>query len=179
MTVTFILVAVGLLSFAILLRAARGQKFRIQQVSELDACTQPVDLAAFRNLVDAEEENYLRASLPADEFRRLQRERMLAAAEYVRRTAHNAVVLLSLGEAVRRDADVEVAESARQLVNSALRLRMNALLALGTLYLRIAVPGSHLSLSGVIEKYETLTERVVRLSRLQNPGYAARVSATM
>ncbi len=179
MMVTIALLALGLLSIAILLRVARGQHVRIQEVSQLERCTQPVDLAAFRNLVDAEEEDFLRAHLPAGEFRGLQRERMLAAAEYVRRTAHNAAVLLNLGETVRRQTEAEVAESARQLVNSALRLRINALLALAMLYVRVVLPGSHLSLGRVIETYETLTDRAVRLTRLQNPAYATRVSAAM
>ncbi len=179
MTITLMLLALGLLSIAILLRAARGQRFNIREVSQLESRTQPVDLAAFRNLVDGDEDEFLRAQLPAAEFRRLQRQRMLAAAEYVRRTAHNAAVLLNLGESVRREADPEVAERARQLVNSALRLRMNALLALGTLYVRILLPGSHISLIKVIDTYETLTERAVRLTRVQNPAYAARVSAAM
>jgi hypothetical protein len=179
MTVTFALLALGLLSIAILLRVARGQHVRIQEISQLEACTQPVDLPAFRNLVDPEEEKFLREHLSPAEFRRLQRERMLAAAEYVRRTAHNAAVLLNLGEAVRRQTDAEIADSACQLVNSALRLRRNAFLALGTLYLRILFPGSYVSLAGVITTYETLTDRAVRLTRLQNPAYAARVSAAM
>lgn len=177
MTVTLALIAMAVLALAVLLRAARGQRAAIGSLAELEGRTQPVDLAAFRNLVDESEEEFLRSHLGAAEFRRIQRERLHASVEYVQRTAHNAAMLISLGDVVRRQGEPEVAEVARELVNSALRLRLNAFIALVTLYARLAFPEARLSPGQVIETYQALTERTLRLSRMQSPAYTARLSA--
>jgi hypothetical protein len=179
MTLTLILIAFSAALVLVMLWAARGHHRRIRGPQELGGLTQPVDLAAFRNLVDPAEEAYLREHLSGRTFREVQRQRMRAALEYVRRTASNAAILLRLGEAARQDQDPAVAIAGRELVNSALRLRVNALLAIGVLYVRIALPGTRVSVGRVIEIYETLTEGVVRLTRLQDPAYTARISAVL
>ncbi|HEV8523220.1 MAG TPA: hypothetical protein VGQ71_01875 [Terriglobales bacterium] len=179
MITLIILVLVAVISIAFLLHVTRGRALAIRSLEELDGRTQPVDLPAFRNLVDAAEEDFLRISLSAAEFRALQRARLRAALEYVRRIAHNATILLRLGEAVGESADPEIAVAARELAASALRLRLTAMLAMLVLYARIAVPGARIRLSRLVEIYQQSTERVVRLTRLQNPAYAARVAAVI
>jgi len=176
---TLILVAAGLLLAAVLLRAARGQEITVGSLQDLEGRTQPVDLAGLRNLIDPAEEEFLRRRLSPAEFRTLERQRLRAAAEYVQRAAHNAAILLRLGEAVARQGDPEAAAAAREMVNSALRLRINAFLALGVLYTRIVFPGARISLGRVAETYQHLTEGVLRLSRLQNPACQARIAAVI
>jgi len=56
---------------------------------------------AFRALTDPKEEAYLRNNLPADEFRRLQKERIQLARECVRDIAGNALHLICIGETAR------------------------------------------------------------------------------
>jgi hypothetical protein len=177
MTVTLILAAAALLVAFFLLRAARGHAEIIRDLQDLEGRTQPVDLAAFRNLVDPAEEEYLRAHLRGSQFRTIQRQRLRAALEYIDRMKRNAAILLRLGESVRCDGNPEAATAARELVNSALRLRMNALLSTAVLYVRIATPEAHVSVGRVIDMYKSLTEGVVHLTRLQNPAYAARIAA--
>jgi len=179
MTITLIVFAVALLLAALLLRAVRGQAQMVREVPELEGLTRPVDLAALRNLVDPFEEEYLRAHLSRSQFRMIQRQRMRAALEYVERTKHNGAILLRLGEASRRDRNPEVAAAARELVNSALRLRMNALLSTGILYARIVLPEAKISIGYVTDRYENLTNGLVRLTRLQDPTYVTRVSAVI
>jgi len=65
------------------------------------------------------------------------------------------------------------------MADSALRLRLNAFLALGVLYTRIVFPEARISLGRVTETYQNLTEGVLRLSRLQNPTCQARISAVI
>jgi len=72
-----------------------------------------------------------------------------------------------------------VAAAARELVNTAIRLRVNARLATVVLYGRIAVPGARISVGRVTDIYENLTHGLVRLTRLQDPAYASRVSAAV
>ena len=145
----------------------------------LDTYTRPVDLAAFRNLIDPSEEDYLRGHLPAGKFRSIQRQRMRAALEYVQRTAYNAALLMRVGEAARQSENAEIASAASALVNDALRLRMNAGLAILFLYARIALPGSRISVGRVTDVYESLTAGLLRLTRLQDPAAAPRISAAV
>ena len=177
MTLTLILVAAALLLAALLLRSARGHAQMIRELPQLEGLTRPVDLAAFRNLIDPAEEDYLRLHLPPGRFRAIQRERLRAALEYVRRTAYNGAILLRIGEAARRDHNPEVAAAGRDLVTDALRLRLNAKLATVVLYGRILIPDARISVGRITDAYENLAQGLARLARLRDPAYATRVSA--
>jgi len=177
MTTTLIIIAVAFAGVLFFLRTARGQAQRVRELPELEGLTRPVDLAAFRNLVDPDDEDYLRQNLPGEKFRDIQRQRMRAALDYAERTVHNASILLRLGEAARRNHDPEIAAAGCELANGALLLRMYAKLAVPILYARIVLPGAHLSVGCLIDMYETLTAGVVRLTSLLNPAYTARIAA--
>ena len=179
MITTLLLTALALVVVLVLIRAARRQHRPVPSLQALEEYTRPVDLAAFRNLMDPAEEDYLRERLPASQYRAIQRERLRAALEYVQRTAYNGAILLRVGEAARSSPDPEVAAAARELVNDAIRLRVNARLATVVLYGRIAVPGARISVGRVTDIYENLTHGLVRLTRLQDPAYASRVSAAV
>ena len=96
----------ALLSALLLIRISRGHAEAIARLEELDGRTQPVDIEALRNLIDPQETHYLQTRLPAKVFRKLERERALAAAEYVQRIAHNAAVLVRLAQAARTNRSV-------------------------------------------------------------------------
>ena len=179
MITTAILIALALLVMGVLVGALRRRRAPAPDLPALDAYTQPVDLAAFRNLIDPAEEDYLRQQLPAAQFRSLQRERTYAALEYVKRTAYNGALLMRVGEAASHDQNREVASAGRTLMNDALRLRMNAMLATIVLYARIAVPGARISIGRLTDIYENLTQGLVRLTRLQSPARATRVSSAV
>lgn len=175
-----LLVVVGALAAVVfLLRVARGHGTSVRDLEELPGKTQPVDLAAFRNLTDPAEEEYLRTHLPPREFRRLQRERVRAALEYLGRAARNAALLVRLGEAARSHPDPAVAQAARELVDDALRLRLYALLAGAKLRARLLLPGARLSPASLLDRYQRLTEAVGRLSRAQKPSFAGRITAAL
>lgn len=177
--VPLFLVVAALAAVVFLLRVARGQSAALENLEELPQRTQPVDLDAFRNLIDQAEEEYLRTQLPPREFRRLQRDRMRAALEYVERAAQNAAILVRLGEAARRSPEAEVAQAAQELVDNALRLRLYALLAEAKLRMRILLPGARLSSAPLLDRYQNLTDAVARLSRAQKPSFAGRISAAL
>jgi hypothetical protein len=179
MITTLLLIALAMVAVLVLIRAARRQHLPVPDLQALEEYTRPVDLAAFRNLIDPAEEDYLREHLPADKYRAIQRERLRAALEYVQRTAYNGAILLRVGEAARRNPNPEVAAAARDLVNNAMRLRLNARLATVVLYGRIVLPGARISVGRVTDTYENLTQGLVRLTRLQDPAYATRVSAAI
>jgi hypothetical protein len=138
-----------------------------------------VDLEAFRNLIDVEEEAYLKQRLPGREFRREQRQRILAALEYIRRASGNAAILIRAGEAARRSSEGEVAAAAERLVESALQLRVYALLAEVKLYAALLAPGTSLTLLPLLERYAGVTDVAGRLVRLRNPATAGRITAAL
>ena len=160
--VLFVLFATGTLLLIFLAVWRRGHSATSFQL-------RPVDLLAFRNLIDPDEEEYLRKSLSPLQFNALQRERMRAAAGYIMATIHNSGVLLQLGQAAALNPDPNVVASARQLVQMAARLRGYAALALAKVYLRILVPSAPLSVERFAESYHhlhSLAGQVLRLERL-------------
>ena len=156
---------------------ARGEAAKVNVLEDLGGRSEPVDIEAFRNLIDSEQDAYLRSQLAPGDFRRIQRLRAWAAIEYVERIARNAAVLLRLGEAARKSANPEVALAAQDIVNSALRVRIFALLALAKLYAQLALPGMGSSAADIFQRYEQLTYAASSLARLQWPANAGRVSS--
>jgi len=178
MTVMIVIFA-SIALLLILFRTVHGNTAQISSLNELPRLTEPIDLPAFLNLIDPSEERFLRANLTPKVFREVQRERLLATVEYVRRAAKNAGVLVRLGEAVSTEADPEASRLGRELATAAMRLRALALLALCFLYMRIALPDLHLSLLQVPTRYEYLIEEVVRLATFKRLVQAKRIVKTL
>jgi hypothetical protein len=150
----FLLVALGVVVLILVLRAVRGQRSLAFDPVQLRQQLQPVDVGAFCNLVNSRDEEYLRANLPGREFRHVQRLRARAAAEYVRRAAANARVMLRIAEVARASADAEAAHKAREVVNSAIRLRVYAFVVLLRLNAEILFPGVLVYSTRFVTAYE-------------------------
>jgi len=178
MILTFILVLISLMAL-LLMYAIRGRTSTVAELGDLVGRTRPVDIDAFRNLIDPAEEDFLRENLPAGEFRVIQRERLRAAVEYVSCAAHNAAVLLRLGEAARLSSDPKIAQAGRQLLDSALRLRLYALLSMIKLYLGIILPSAHLSAGRLVDNYQHLSSLAGQLVFMQHPDRASRLPAIL
>ncbi len=171
--------ALALSVLVLVFRLVRGENVHIASYTELESRTRPVDLEAFRNLMSEEDATYLRSRLSSRQFRRIQRLRILAAADYVRRAAHNAGVVIRLGEVARRSANLEVARTAQELVNSAIRLRLYAFVIQCKLYLDLIAPGAKDSTTRFISAYQTLIAVVGNLGRLQGPAGAGRIATAL
>jgi len=162
MMITIVLVAVGLLALGFLIKIRKG--FASPRALENPAQhLRPVDVAAFRNLIDPEEEEFLRRRLPAADYRKIRRERLRAAVDYVSCAAQNAAILLRLGEAALRSGDAATAEAATNLINQAIQLRIYAFQAIPKLYLGIIFPGWEVSSLPVADSYEQMTGQLARL----------------
>lgn len=166
--VCFIVVAFSVLS--LLLWLAKGRTLALSGTQDQQSNIRPVDIQAFRNLVDPAEEDYLRHSLPSVEFRFVQRERLRAAIHYVHCVAHNAAVLMRIGETARRSQDPSVIEAGEKLVSSALHLRLYAFQAMAKLYFGVAFPGRGLPAVGITEDYERTARLGVLLTCLKRPS---------
>jgi hypothetical protein len=169
MTTTIILVLISLLALICLLWLAKGRTVSPNILQNPSEHLRAVDVEAFRNLVDPDEEEFLRANLSPPEFRRIQRERLRAAVEYVSCAAQNAAILLRVADAGRRSSDPATAQAAEKLVDNAIRLRLYASLAIPRLYLGMILPGAHISPVRIAESYEQMTRLVVLLGCLQYP----------
>jgi hypothetical protein len=168
MTITVILIFVALLALLFLVWQVKDRT-SVSAILEKPAHhLRSVDVEAFRNLIDPAEENYLREQLAPAVFRKIQRERLRAAVQYLRGVAQNAAVLMRLAEAARRSPDVATAEAADKLVATAIQLRLYALQATVWLHLGMVIPGVHISSARIAERYEQITRQVVMLG-LQYP----------
>src|SRR5437868_14744978 len=94
MTLAFFIAFLALAGLILLLLITRGYRNSVSGLEDLAGRTRPIDIEAFCNIIDPAEEEFLRANLLAHEFRSMQRQRLLAASEYVRNAAHNAATLL-------------------------------------------------------------------------------------
>lgn len=179
MILYFGLIFVALAILFLLLYIEGGQNHSVHRLDDLAGHTRPVDLDAFRNLLDPKEEDFLRATLLPREFRLIQRERMRAAVDYVRNTSHNAAFLLRLGEAAARNADPRIAQTGRELIDSASRLRIYALLSSALLYFRILLPGARVSYGTLADNYQHLSALASQLVLMEHPAQVARLSALL
>jgi hypothetical protein len=113
----------------------------------------PVDLNAFENLMDRDEEEYLRLNLSAKEFRSVQRERIRVARLYVAAISKNASVLVGMGQAARSQRDPEVAASGQELMRHAVQLKLWCVLAQLRLGGAFLFPGALSPASAIADRY--------------------------
>jgi hypothetical protein len=176
MTLALVLVTFAVFALVLILGLTVSTRLQLSPGSRLTPTIEPIDIEAFRNLVSPAENDYLRRRLPAGEFRMVQRQRLRAAAAYIRVAARNAAVLITIGQAARSAHDPATAEAARQLVDNALQLRQYASVALLRIYIAQAWPQSGLAAAPIVHGYEQLSSRAMLLGRLQNPAIPVRIA---
>ena len=177
MTLAIILVIAAALALLFILGVTLSRSLQVSGGTALAAQIQPIDVEAFRNLVNPAEDDYLRRRLPASEFRRVRQKRLRATAAYVRTAGRNAAILIRMGQTALTASHPETAEAARRLVDNALLLRRNAAFALLRIYIALAWPNSGLAAAPVLHGYERLNGSAMLLGRLHNPSAPVRISA--
>ncbi|MGA7471106.1 MAG: hypothetical protein WBW60_00140 [Candidatus Sulfotelmatobacter sp.] len=176
MNLAVILVIAAVLALGIILSLAVTRSLQARGSANLAATIRPIDVEAFRNLINPAEDDYLRRRLPPAQFRLVRRARLRAMAAYVQVAGRNATVLARVGESALASGDPRVAEAAQQLVNHALLLRRNSTVALARIYIALAYPNSGFAALRVVDRYEQLSSSAMLLGRLQNPAAAVRLS---
>jgi hypothetical protein len=177
MTLAIVIVIAAFLSLVLILRITVSRSLQSSSSANLPAQIQPIDVEAFRNLVNPSEDDYLRRHLPASHLRRVRRARLRATSAYVRAAGRNAAVLVRIGESALSAGDPRTADAARVLVNDALMLRRNATFALIRIQIALAWPNSGLAGVPVIDGYGRLSGSAMLLGRLQNPATPVRLAA--
>jgi len=141
MSAASVYVAIAVVLAALLAYLAGRRSRSSLAIDKTRALMSSLDIEAFRNLVDPEEEAYLRSNLTADQFRTIKRERALAALAYVKTLSHIALEFSRFGHAVRNSDDPRLAELGRLVASSAVYLRLRALEAKARLFVVAAFPG--------------------------------------
>jgi hypothetical protein len=177
MNLAIVLVSAAALALIVILRLAVSQTLQVKRRENLAASLRPIDIEAFRNLVDPAEDHYLRRRLPPAQFREVRRLRLRAMASYVEVASGNATALVRIGEAALASGDLRLADAAQQLVSDALLLRRNATVVKVRIYLALAWPNSEFAAARVADRYERLSGAAMLLGRLQNPAVAVRLAA--
>ncbi|HZQ20590.1 MAG TPA: hypothetical protein VFA90_18005 [Terriglobales bacterium] len=162
MTLAIVFAILGVLALVAIIYLAKSST-RHGNLDELAGQLRPVDVRAFRNLIDQSEEHFLRENLSFADFRSVHRERMLAAAEYVHCAAKNAAILVRLAEAARVSPEPEIVAAGERLLENALRLRLYAWQMIPRLYVAILLPGVVRGPHSLPENYDTIRRQVVML----------------
>jgi hypothetical protein len=160
-TLVFILLALVLLVVFTTLARRRSQD--APDLEQALAALRSLDIEAFRNLVSAEEEEYLRARLSPGEFVKVKRERARAALLYVNALSNASLQFARFAGAAQRNPDPALAASAKEIANSAVYLRVRALDAALRLTFSITFPAVPLHAARpLLEQYDRATYLIVR-----------------
>jgi hypothetical protein len=155
MTLIFI---IGLALFAIALIVATVRS------SGSRATLQPLDVAAFRALMDREDELFLRKNLSVAAFFRIKRQRIRLSARYIFRIAVNAAIVMRLTIAARMTQDPEIMRAASQVSELATQIFFQCLLAFARLGVEFAFPWLQFTPTTLLQQYQSLWENVSRLN---------------
>ena len=175
MTIAIILVVAALGTLIVILTFTVSQGLQSSGRTGPATEIRPMDVAAFRNLVDPAEDDYLRRRLPASDFRLVRRERLRAMAAYVQLAKRNAEVLVRIAQNSTLAADAQTAEAARRLEDNAHLLQRNCTFAIMKIYIALAWPNSNLAAAPVLQGYAQLNNSAMLLGRLQNPAATMRI----
>ena len=117
-----------------------------------------VNAKSFALLIDRKGEAYLKRSLPPRVFSVVQRKRTMLAKECAERIGKNAAMLLQLAERAEYSPDPRVAAAARRLSNLALRVKLNALLAVWCLRIKWIFPAIEIRIASRYLAHNRLIE---------------------
>lgn len=125
----------------------------------------PVDLDAFRNLIDPQELQFLRENLSPKDFRRIQRIRLRAAAASISVISKNAGQLVAIGRSASAHADQEIAAAGLDVVQRALRLKLWCSLSLMELNATFVFPTLLSPSREIADRYLDVTSMTASLPK--------------
>jgi hypothetical protein len=135
----------------------RQHAIQVQQLQKFPA-------AAFMNLSQPSELEYVRLQLAPSVFQQCRRKRARVLIAYVRLILRDTRVILQCADRAAASADASIAEPAHELMNLALQTRLNALKALCLLYLGIFFPSIDPSLASTVQGFHAAHDKSFALS---------------
>lgn len=179
MIVAFLILGISALLALVVWRLASGAQRGVSTVEEWERKRYEVNARAFELLLDAKEEAYLRRSLPAHEFRVVQRGRIRVAIVCAVRIGKNARMLLQLAEHVGVAPDGQWAGAARALANLAMRVRLSSFVVVWCLRLRWVIPSVGVHLPAQPLRYHELIEASIAMLSGLSVANRTRLSTRM
>jgi hypothetical protein len=128
--------------------------------SEANLRLREVDVAAFRNLLSAGDDEFLKHSLKARHYQQVRRARLRATQEYLGWIAGNCAVLLRLLRSTDDRSNTDLARDIPALAQSVVRLRLIAVGLWFLLWVEYLVPNLQIRPLYTIRKYEELWRTV-------------------
>lgn len=120
-----------------------------------------IDVEVLKLLLSRDEDEYLRRSLPGNQFRQLKRNRIRVAWAYLEQINQSTRHLIHVVESARSSTDPEVSRAAHEMLQIAFRVRMNVPIVQVTLLVEWLWPMLHWPRHLKIDSYRDLVERVV------------------
>jgi hypothetical protein len=140
MSAIAVYIVIAILLVAVFTYIAASRKVDSLNVDKARSSMTSLDMEAFRNLVDPEEDAFLQSCLPTDQFRAIKRERAWAALAYARALSQVALEFSRFGHALRHSPDPSLADLGREVASGAIHLRILALKATGRLFIAATFP---------------------------------------
>ncbi len=166
MIVAWALVAVAFVALGIVTYVAFRNRTGQVDLDKAAQAFRSLDIESFRNLVDADEESFLRENLSPKKFREIKRLRAWAAFLYAWEAGEAAAALAMIGQAAQRSPDPQAAASGAQVAESAFRLRLQTMRACLHLMTEILLPDlQRRSIPPLVDQYERSVETLFRLGR--------------
>src|SRR6202453_1500190 len=97
MNLAFILIIAAVVALGIVVRLTVAQSLQGKRSVSLAAAVRPIDIEAFRHLINPAEDQFLRRRSPPAQFRAVLRSRLLAMSAYVQAAGTNAAALVRVG----------------------------------------------------------------------------------
>jgi hypothetical protein len=166
---SWVLVALAFVALAVVLYVAIRSRTRRLDLEQAAHAFRSLDIESFRNLVDRDEEAFLRENLSPKKFREIKRLRAWAAFLYAWEAGGAATALARIGQAAQRSADPQVAASGAQVAESAFHLRLQTMRACLQLLAEAALPDlQRRSVPPLVDQYEQSVETLFRLGRFSS-----------
>lgn len=156
----------------------RSGRAGINNVCDLKAQEQEIDIDALALLLSPEENAYLRKALPGREFRCVKRKRLTLARKYLSAINRNTGQLIRTAEIARSGNDRELVQAANELLMMAFRVRLNVPLAHLYLLTEWLFPTLALAAPMKIKMHREMMEKVNFIVRNTHVAQARMSSAT-
>lgn len=165
MIAAWALVAVAFVALGIVAYVAIRNRARQVDLDKAARAFRSLDIESFRNLVDADEDAFLRENLSPQCFRKVKRQRAWAAFLYSWEAGTAAAALAKIGQAAQRSSDSQVAESGALVAESAFRLRLQTMRACLFLLTETLLPDLQRRCPPLVDHYQQSVQTLFRLGR--------------
>ena len=149
-------------------RAARGPNLPVTSVDDVVALAYPIDLSALATLTDETDQHFLAQVLSPEQLATYHRRRKRLQRAYLLRMMKNCALLMRLAETA--ESDPALSSAARELKQSALNCRLNAIQAIALLYLGHFVFTS----DGIAARYEMVRAKFFHYCMVSAPTMTSR-----